>query len=66
MRKLILPIILLMSLLTGCGEKNSIGVIGGADGPTAIIVSSGFDWWQLVVIPICTALAVLLVWKVRK
>ena len=57
---------MIAALLTGCAEKNSIGIIGGADGPTAIIVSSGFDWWHLVVIPVCCALAVLLVWKVQK
>ena len=29
--------------LSGCGEASSVGVIGGADGPTAIFVSgNGF------------------------
>lgn len=32
-------IALLCILLTACGEDKSVGVIGGADGPTAIIVS---------------------------
>ncbi len=31
--------ILLCILLTACGEDKSIGIIGGSDGPTAIIVS---------------------------
>lgn len=34
--------------LTGCQESSSIGIIGGADGPTAIFVasvpSSGWVW----------------------
>lgn len=31
--------ILLCILLTACGNNSSIGIIGGADGPTSIIVS---------------------------
>jgi len=31
--------ILICILLTACGEDSSIGAIGGADGPTSIIVS---------------------------
>lgn len=30
---------LLISALFGCADDKSIGIIGGADGPTAIIVS---------------------------
>ena len=38
MKKIIFVLLLLLLLLTSC-EKASIGKIGGADGPTAIIVS---------------------------
>ena len=31
--------VLLCILLTACGDATSIGIIGGADGPTAILVS---------------------------
>ena len=31
--------ILLCILLSGCGDATSIGIIGGADGPTSITVS---------------------------
>ena len=31
--------VLLCILLSGCGDATSIGIIGGADGPTAILVS---------------------------
>lgn len=35
-----LPLIIsICILLTSCGEDKSIGIIGGADGPTSIIVS---------------------------
>ena len=37
----ILSIVSILSfiLLTACGEATSIGIIGGADGPTAVLVS---------------------------
>ena len=31
--------VLLCILLSGCGDDSSIGIIGGADGPTSIIVA---------------------------
>ena len=33
--------VLLASLLCACGNRGSLGVIGGADGPTAVLVSGG-------------------------
>lgn len=40
MKKLLCIILILICiLLTACGEAKSIGIIGGADGPTAILVS---------------------------
>ena len=35
--------VLFCILLIGCGQDSSIGVIGGADGPTAIIVQKEYD-----------------------
>ena len=35
--------VLLCILLTACGDATSIGIIGGADGPTAIIVAEKGD-----------------------
>ena len=38
----------LVLCLTGCGkEAASIGIIGGADGPTAIFVTSNMDWLSI-------------------
>ena len=34
-------IIIMGMLLTGCSEKQNIGIIGGSDGPTNIYVSNG-------------------------
>lgn len=42
MKKLIAVLMLLVLLTSGCSkESESIGIIGGADGPTSIIVSTG-------------------------
>ena len=38
-KKLCIITISLCILLTACGDATSIGIIGGADGPTAILVS---------------------------
>ena len=40
MRRLLSGVLLLFCIsLAGCGEAKSIGIIGGADGPTSIIVA---------------------------
>lgn len=42
MKKLIFVLVALLLLVSGCTKENeSIGIIGGADGPTSIIVSTG-------------------------
>ncbi len=33
------------AFLTGCTEDVSVGVIGGADGPTAVFVTAAPFWW---------------------
>lgn len=44
MKKLLcIILILLCILLTACGDATSIGIIGGADGPTAILVSEKIE-----------------------
>ncbi len=39
MKKLVLLLFVLLLVFISCEEDSSIGVIGGADGPTEIIVS---------------------------
>lgn len=39
MTKIICIIFLLCALLTSCDADSSIGVIGGADGPTAVVIA---------------------------
>ncbi|MBQ2690870.1 MAG: sodium ion-translocating decarboxylase subunit beta, partial [Clostridia bacterium] len=45
--------------LSGCGDASSVGVIGGADGPTAIFVS-GNSFPLIVVVAAAVVLVVLL------
>ncbi len=33
-------------LLTGCGESTAVGVIGGADGPTAVVIGEQAEPWE--------------------
>ena len=51
--KRLLPAGLLLAL-AGCGEASSVGVIGGADGPTAVFVTTATKTnpavWPTVVI----------------
>ncbi len=59
MRKMILSLLPLF-LLSGCGkEAASIGIIGGADGPTTIMVSGSL--WS----PVLAGLIIGLIWKKR-
>lgn len=39
MKKILIICALLCIFLSACGKDNSIGIIGGADGPTSIIVA---------------------------
>ena len=45
-------------------QDSSIGVIGGADGPTAVSVTSSINWWAVALI--AAAAAVVIVLCVRK
>lgn len=71
MKKIIVFLSVLLSLVfTGCSNEDaSIGIIGGADGPTAIFVSSSVNWWSIIieaVIIIAVIVAVILYIKRRK
>ena len=51
MKKRIAGVFLFLSALfpAGCGRKAaSIGIIGGADGPTAVFVTGGPDWQNIL------------------
>ena len=67
MKRLYLFLLTLPLLLTGCKESESVGIIGGADGPTAIYVATSSDRliWDLVLL-ILLFLAVILWIRYRR
>lgn len=56
--------------LSGCNkESTSIGIIGGADGPTAIFITSKINWlavFGFVGIIIAAVLVVLIIYRNKK
>ena len=59
MKKLIIFVssLILILCLGGCGnEASSIGIIGGADGPTATFVTSQIHWMS-----VCKLISVIIV-----
>ena len=65
-----LLIAVFLLFLTGCGNQAAtIGIIGGADGPTAIFVTSGTNWlnlWSLTGIIVVIILVALFLWRRKK
>ena len=46
-RSFVLSLVFVMLLFTGCGKENAaVGVIGGADGPTTVIVAEQAEPWE--------------------
>ncbi len=46
-RSFVLSLVFVMLLFTGCGKENAaVGVIGGADGPTTVIVAEQVEPWE--------------------
>ena len=41
---LVLSLVCVLSLIGCSSESASVGIIGGADGPTAIFVTSNINW----------------------
>lgn len=68
MRKTWLLLSSLLLLCTGCAapvEQAGIGVIGGADGPTVIIVSGSPEGW-ITLIAVLALIVVGVVWLIRR
>ena len=65
-----LLIAVFLLFLAGCGNQAAtIGIIGGADGPTAIFVTSGTNWlnlWSLTGIIVVIILVALFLWRRKK
>jgi len=39
-------------------EAQSIGIIGGADGPTAVFVTGGFPWEIILLAAVCIGVTI--------
>ena len=62
----ILLLVLVLPLI-GCGnEAASIGIIGGADGPTAIFVTSGANWPSILGAIVVAILVAVLIYRNKK
>ena len=69
MKSLIALMGITMFLLSGCAQESvSLGVIGGADGPTAIFVSAAPFWWvlPLILAAVIAAAAIMIVRRKKK
>ena len=66
MKKLYLMITAAMLMLSGCAQSVSVGVIGGADGPTAVFVTAAPFWWVPFVLIAAAIAAVVIVIARRK
>lgn len=69
MKRYLLYLLAAMALtLAGCGRSDvSLGVIGGADGPTAVFVSAASYWWApFAMIAAVIAGAVIVIMRTRR
>ena len=69
MKKLTVFALLLSFVLSlvGCSSKAaSVGIIGGADGPTAIFITSSNNWLNIYSLIAVIALAVLVAWIIYR
>lgn len=70
MKKLIfcfLSLITLFGLLAACAvQEDSVAIIGGADGPTAILVSSPGGQKPLVIIGLIILFLAVVLYRIRK
>ena len=67
MKKVFTLLALVLSFLTGCAKESaSIGVIGGADGPTSVMVSGPVLPMGLVVLGVIVVVAIIIVFETHK
>lgn len=63
MKKISLFLLAIPVLLSSCAKQDdtSIGIIGGADGPTTIFLISKFKWFIVALVIMVAVLAVLII-----
>ena len=67
--KFVLLLVLTLSLVACANESSSVGIIGGADGPTAIFITSSTNWlniYSLIGLIVATALVVFVIYHNKK
>ena len=65
----VLSFIFTLSLVACGNEATSLGIIGGADGPTAIYITSGTGWlniYSLIGLIVATILVVFMICRKKK
>ncbi|WP_099205372.1 sodium ion-translocating decarboxylase subunit beta [Scatolibacter rhodanostii] len=69
MKKVTLFLLAAITLLTGCANRDpaSVGIIGGADGATSIVVTGKINWFPIVMIAVLLILIIgLVIYFVKK
>ena len=67
MKKIFVLLARVLSFLTGCTKESaSVGVIGGADGPTSVMVSGPVLPMALVVLGIIVVVAIIIVFMTHR
>ena len=67
MKKRFVLFALALSFLTGCAKESaSVGIIGGADGPTSVMVSGPILPMGLVVLGIIVIVAIIILFVTHK
>ena len=69
MKKLSFTFLIFCIFLTACTNDKRIGIIGGADGPTAIFVTSNINWLQVcgwVGVMVAAVVVALMIYRNKK
>ena len=67
MKKIFTLFALALSFLTGCAKESaSVGIIGGADGPTSVMVSGPVLPMGLVVLAAAVVVAIIIIFVTHK
>lgn len=67
MKKIFTLLALALSFLTGCAKESaSVGVIGGADGPTSVMVSGPILPMALVVLGVIVIVAIIIIFLTHR
>ena len=67
MIRIILLFVLVLSFLSGCAKESaSVGIIGGSDGPTSVIVSGPVLPMGLVFLGVVVIVAIIMVFVTHK